>query len=93
MKKKSIFTQIIIIVAVAFFCIALTVGIALFAGSRSAVIFDFQNLNWANMLPILIFGGFISCIIIGITVIYVSHSIFLRLRDYFTENDKEDDIK
>ncbi len=88
MKNKSVFSQIILLVAVAIICIVLTVVIALIAGSSSTTIFDFQNLNFANTIPILVIGGFVSCVVVGITVLFVSRTVFLKVRDYFYEEDK-----
>ena len=69
-------------------CVILTVGIALFVGSCNTTLFDFQNLNFANMIPVLILGGFISCVIVGITVLFVARSVFLKVKDYFSETNE-----
>ena len=69
-------------------CVILTVGIALFVGSCNTTLFDFQNLNFANMIPVLILGGFISCVVVGITVLFVARSVFLKVKDYFSETNK-----
>lgn len=87
MKNKSFFSQLIILIAISAICVALTVGIAFFAGFNDTTMFDFSNLNFANMLPVLIFGGFISCIVVGITVIFVARSVFLKVKDYLFENN------
>lgn len=70
-------------------CVVLTIGIALFAGSYNTTFFNFENLNFSNMLPILILGGFISCVVVGITVLFVARSIFIRIKDYLSENGGE----
>lgn len=70
-------------------CVVLTIGIALFAGSYNTTLFNFENLNFSNMLPILILGGFISCVVVGITVLFVARSIFIRIKDYLSENGGE----
>lgn len=85
MKKKSFFSQIILLIILSLFCVVLTVGIALFVGSCNTTFFDFQNLNFANMIPVLIIGGFISCVVVGITVLFVARSVFFKVRDYFNE--------
>lgn len=90
LKNKSFFSQIILLIVLALVCIVLTVGIALFAGSFNTTFFDLRNLNFANMIPVLIIGGFISCVVIGITVLYVSRSVFLKVRDNFIEINKKD---
>ncbi len=87
MKKKSVFSQILLLVILSVVCIVLTVGIAIFAGSFNAEIFDLKNLNFANMIPVLILGGFISCVVVGITVLFVARAIFLKVKDYLTENN------
>ena len=69
-------------------CVILTVGIALFVGSCNTTLFDFQNLNFANMIPVLIIGGFISCVVVGITVLFVARSVFLKVKDYFSETNE-----
>ena len=50
---------------------------------------DFENLNFSNMVPILILGGFISCVVVGITVLFVARSIFYKVKNYFSEEDKD----
>lgn len=70
--------------------VILTVSIALFAGSYNAALFDFENFNFANMIPILIIGGFISCVVVGITALFVARSVFLKIKDYMSENYKGD---
>ena len=90
MKSKSIFSQIMLLVILSVVCVVLTAGIALFVGSYNTTFFDFANLNFANMIPVLIFGGFVSCIIVGITVIFVSRTVFLKVKDYFLDNNGGD---
>ncbi len=90
MKNKSFFSQIILLIILSLVCIVLTVGIALFVGSSDTTFFDWRNLNFSNMIPVLIFGGFISCVVVGITVLFVARSIFLKVKDYFIETSKND---
>lgn len=71
-------------------CIVLTVGIALFVGSYNTTLFDFKNLNFSNMIPVLILGGFISCVVVGITVIFIARSAFLKVKDYLSDNNGGD---
>ena len=85
LKNKSFFSQIILLVMLSIICVIFTVGIALFAGSFNTTLFDFQNLNFANMIPVLILGGFISCVVVGITVLFVTRAVFLKVKDYFVE--------
>jgi len=43
------------------------------------------------MIPIIIIGGFISCVVVGIIVLVVSKNIFFKAKDeiknYFSENN------
>lgn len=93
MKNKSTFSQIILLVVILVICVIVTLGLALLAGSYNETIFDFANLNFANMIPILIIGGFISCVAVGIAVIFMSRSVFLKVKDYFAEKTKGDEEK
>ena len=88
LKNKSFFSQIMLLVILSLVCVILTVGIALFVGSCNTTLFDFQNLNLANMIPVLILGGFISCVVVGITVLFVARSVFLKVKDYFIETNE-----
>lgn len=92
MKNKSFFSQIMLLVILSVICIVLTVGIALFAGFSNTTFFDFENLNFANMIPVLVFGGFISCVVVGITALFAARSVFLKVRDYLS-NDNGGDKK
>ena len=91
MKNKSVFSQIIILIIVAVLCIVLTATIALLAGSVNTDILNLSNLNISNMIPVIIIGGFISCVVIGIIVLVVSKNIFFKAKDeiknYFSENE------
>ena len=93
MRKKSIFSQIVIMIIISVICVILTVGIALFAGSSDSSFLDFKNMNYANMIPILIAGGFISCVIVGIIVLFVARSVFFKVKDYFYEDNKGGNLK
>lgn len=89
MKNKSLFFQIIGLIIIALICILLTVGIAILAGSLNAELFDFSKLNFSNMIPILIIGIFISCFIVGIGVLFVLRTAFLKAKDYLKNNDNK----
>lgn len=90
MKNKSLFSQIILLILIAAVCVIVTVGAALFAGSDHATLFDFQNLNIANMIPVLIIGCFISCVIVGIGALFAARSVFIKIKDYISgENGGE----
>ena len=88
MKNKSVFSQIFLLIIISLICLVLTVGIALFAGSYNTTFFDFSNLNFANMIPALIIGGFVSCVVVGITVLFISKELFVKVKDYLTESNE-----
>ena len=87
MKNKSLFVQIISLIVLSVICVLLTVFIALFAGSINIELFDFKNLNFSNMVPVFILGGFISCVIIGICFLFVARAAFFKVKNYFEENE------
>lgn len=89
MKNKSLFIQIISLIILAVICLLLTVGIAFLAGSLNADLFDFKNLNFSNMIPILLIGGFISCVVVGICVLFVARTAFFKAKDFLKETNKE----
>lgn len=89
MKKSSLFNKIISIIIVAVICLLLTVCIAFLAGSLNFELFDFENLNISNMIAVLIVGGFLSCAVVGICILYFARSAFIKVKDYFKENNKE----
>ena len=89
MKNKSIFSQIIFLIVIGVFCFLLTIGLAFLAGSLNAELFDFKNLNFANMVPVLVIGVFISCVIIGLGVLFVAKSAFINVKNFFCENNKD----
>ncbi len=91
MKKKSLFTQFITLIILAIICILCTVTIAVLAGSLNADLFDFKNLNFSNMLPVLIIGGFVSCVFIGICFLYVARTAFFKAKDYLEDNQKNNE--
>lgn len=89
MQNKSLFKQTILVIILAVFCFLLTIGLALLAGSLNAELFDFENLNFSNMIPVLLIGGFLSCVVIGICVLFVGRTAFIKVNDFFKENNKE----
>lgn len=86
LKNKSLFSQTIALIILSVVCVILTVGIALFVGSYKTTFFNFENLNFANMLPVLIIGGFVSCVVIGIAVLFMSRSIFIKVKNYLSDD-------
>ena len=93
MKNKSFFSQIMLLVIMSVICIVLTVGIALLVGSSNTTFFDFENLNFSNMIPVLILGGFISCVVIGITVLLLLGQYFIKLKVIYQKKIKMEEIK
>ena len=91
MKKKSIFGGILMLILIGLICVLLTVTIALLVGSTEVEIFDFSNLNFSNMIPVLIIGGMISCFVVGIAFLFLGRTIFFKAKDYFFEKDKKED--
>lgn len=89
MKKRSVFSQIILLVIAALICIVLTVTIAWLAGSVDTTIFDFRDLNIANMIPVIVIGGFVSCAVVGVLVLVVAKNVFLKLKDYFSDTNND----
>ncbi len=87
MKNKSVFSQIIILIIISLVCIILTLAIAFLVGSAKTDIIDFSNLNLSNMIPVLIIGGFISCVIVGIIVLFLAKTVFFKVKDYFHEKN------
>ena len=87
MSNKSTFKKIIAIVVTALICLTLTTVIALLFGSVDKEIFDFSNLNFSNMIPVIVVGIFISCIIIGILVLFLAKDVFEKIKDVFFKND------
>ena len=75
-------------IILAIVCILLTVGVAVLVGSINAELFDFSNLNFSNMIPVLIIGIFISCVIVGICVLFVMRTAFFKVRDFLEEENK-----
>ena len=89
MKNKSTFSLVIMLILIAVLCIVLTVTAALIVGSANQNIFDFQNMNYSNVFPILIIGGFVSFVVILITVLFVSRTVFMKVKENIiqTKND------
>ena len=91
MQKKSIFTQLLILIVIGVVCVVLTTAIALLFGSVDSTIFDWRNLNVANMIPVLLVGGFLSCVVIGITILVVFKNSFLKAKEFLFETKNEGD--
>ena len=91
MKNKSMFAQIITVVILAVICLLLTVVVTLLAGSLNTEMFDFKNLNFSNMIPVFLVGCFVSCVIVGICVLFIMRTVWIKAKDYLAENNKEKD--
>ena len=89
--KKSVFTQMMILLLVALIGFTLTILLALFAGSIDETMFDWKNLNLSNMIPVLIAGGILTCISVIITVMIVSRSVFSQVHNFLFEDKGEKD--
>lgn len=85
MKEKSIFRQVMLIVFVGLGCVLLTAAAALFFGTFKAELFDLSSLNFSNMIPVLIIGGFLTLVVIVISVIFVSRSVFYKIKEYINK--------
>lgn len=90
LKNKSFFSQIMLLIVISVICIVLTVCIALLAGSCTTTLLDFENLNFANMIPVLVIGGFLSCVAVGVTALFVARAVFLKVKNYLSDNDGGD---
>ena len=88
MKNKPVFIQIITLIILAVVCFSFTIAAAVLAGSLNAELFDFENFNFSNMIPVLLIGIFISCVIIGVCSMFVIRSVFCKAKDYLKENQK-----
>ncbi len=91
MKNKSIFAQFIGLIILAIICLLFTVAMAVLAGSVNTELFDFKNLNFSNMIPFLVIGGFISCVIVGICFLFVARKAFWKAKDYLKENQNNNE--
>lgn len=89
MKNWSVFARIMFIIAIALFCLVLTVAVALLLGKVEFNIFDISELNLLNVLPAILIGGFVSCIVVGVLVIVLSKDIFIKVKKFLFES-KED---
>lgn len=88
MKKRSTFAMILTVVIVALVGIVLTVLVAFMAGSMDVQLFDFENINLANFIPVIIIGGFLTAITVGFVILFASKSVFMKIWDYFLEDKK-----
>lgn len=88
MKNRSTFALVLTVAIVALVGIVLTILVAFLAGNMDVQLFDFENLNLANFVPVIIIGGFLTAITVGFVILFASKSIFMKIRDYFLEDKK-----
>ena len=96
MKKKSLFSYILLLIIISAIGIALTIGLAVFIGAFDKSVIDFGNLNISNVITVLVIGGFITCVAIGITVLFTAKTMFFKVKDFLSEqneNNKNGGIK
>ncbi|MBR5569588.1 MAG: hypothetical protein IKW10_01690 [Oscillospiraceae bacterium] len=86
--KKSVFSQLILLIVVALLCVAVTVVLALWAGSAEKDFLNLQNFNWSNAIPVILVGGFVCCVVVGIVVLFVTRNVFHKTMDYLSEINK-----
>ena len=72
--------MILTVVIVAFVGIILTIFFAFMAGSIDTPLFDFENLNLANFIPVILIGGFLTAITVGFVLLFASKSIFMKIK-------------
>lgn len=92
MKNKSPFLQVILLIALIFVCIATILIVALLAGLIEKPLLDFENLNFANMIPIFIFGGLFTGFAVTIALLFTSRTLFYKVKEYI-EADNNDNNK
>lgn len=91
MKNKSLFSQFLLIIILSVSCLLCTAAMAFLVGSLQIELFDFRNLNFSNMIPVLIIGGFISCVLVGICFLFVARTAFFKAKDYLEESQKKEE--
>lgn len=89
MKNTSLFMQLLLLITLMFICITLTVSVALLAGSIETSIFDFRNLNIANMIPVFIFGGLITLFTAVVVLLFTSRTLFYKIKNFFEEDNNK----
>ena len=78
MDDKKIFSKVIQLIILGVICFVATVVVAMVLGSYDKNIFNFKSFNFANVIPIIFIGGFISCVVVGVGTLFVSKSIKLK---------------
>ncbi len=93
MKKENLWTKMIVLVLVIFFCLFMTLALAFLAGSVEEPLFDFGNLNFSNMIPVLIIGGLMSCMILSVCFLLFSKSFSGKIREFLAKDSDNKDNK
>ena len=88
MKNKSVFSYVLLLIIIAAFGIAVTVGLAFFIGALDKSVIDFGNLNLSNVITVLVIGGFVTCVAIGITALFTAKTMFFKVKDFLTEQNE-----
>lgn len=83
MKNKSIFPKVVLLFLLAVVCVALTVGVALFAGSLGGEMISLKDLNLSNVIITFVIGMFISFAIIITAMLFLARNIFYNLKEYY----------
>ena len=89
MSQKPITTKVVVIIVVGLLCFLLTVLSAFLFGAIDADVFDFSQLNFSNMIPVMIIGGFLSCVVVGLLVVFLAKDVFIKVKDYVLESEKD----
>ena len=87
--KNPIFSKLLIAIIVALICIALTVSIALMVGNTSTDLIDFSELNWSNVITIIILGMFITGGIVGVILLIAVKDVFVKAKKYIDQSNKD----
>ena len=88
--KNPIFSKLLIAIIVALVCIALTISIALMVGNTSTDLIDFSELNWSNVIPIILLGMFITGGIVGVILLIAAKDVFAKAKEYIDQSNKKD---
>lgn len=93
LKKENLWTKMILLVLIIFLCLFLTLALAFLAGSIEKPLFDLRNLNIGNMIPVLILGGLMSCMVLSICFLLFSKSFSVKIKELWEQNSDKKDNK
>ncbi|MCD8129239.1 MAG: hypothetical protein LUD54_06645 [Oscillospiraceae bacterium] len=89
MKKNSIFTFLLLLLAIAFVGIAVIFILALRFGFSGKPLIDFSAINFAN-LGIVVFAGFLVMLFVFMAILIILAKIcWEKIRDYKESQKKE----